>query len=152
MDEKLVNPFVMAAMNVLDTMAFVKATAQKPYLKTDNSAPGDVSGIVAFTGEATGTVSITFDEACIIQIVSNMFGEEIKEMNEEVIDAVGELTNMISGNARMEIETTGKVLHGGIPTVIIGKNHQLTSMAKGPIIAIPFETDAGNYTIEICFK
>jgi chemotaxis protein CheX len=42
---------------------------------------------------------VSFTEASILPIVSNMFGEEIKEMNEEIKDAVGEITNMISGQA-----------------------------------------------------
>jgi chemotaxis protein CheX len=42
MDIKLINPFVNATLNVLETMAFVKAKAEKPYLKKDNVAQGDV--------------------------------------------------------------------------------------------------------------
>jgi len=76
-------------------MAFVKAEAEKPYPKKDNIAQGDVSGVVGFTGDANGTVSVTFDELCILKIVSSMFGEEMTAINDEIADAVGELTNMI---------------------------------------------------------
>lgn len=152
MDVNLVNPFLNATLNVLETMAFVKAEAEKPYLKKDNVAQGDVSGIVGITGSVKGTVSVTFDEFCILKIVSNMFGEEMQEINHEISDAVGELTNMISGQARQEIEGTGKILHGAIPTVVTGKNHKLISMTKGPKIAIPFKTDAGNFTVEVCLE
>jgi len=62
MDVKLINPFINATLNVLQTMAFVKCQAGKPYLKKDNVAQGDVSGIIGFTGEQNGTVSVTFDE------------------------------------------------------------------------------------------
>ncbi len=152
MDVKLINPFLNATLNVLETMAFIKADAEKPYLKKDNVAQGDVSGIVGITGDVKGTVSITFDELCILKIVSNMFGEEMQEVNHEISDAVGELTNMISGKARQEIEKLGPLLHGAIPSVITGKSHKLISMAKGPKIAIPFKTDAGNFTVEICLE
>lgn len=152
MDVKFINPFINATLNVLETMAFVKAEAEKPYLKKDNIAQGDVSGVVGITGSANGTISVTFDESCILKIVSNMLGEEIKEINNEISDAVGEITNMISGQARREIEQIGKTFHGAIPTVITGKNHKLISMVKGPKIAIPFKTDAGNFIIEICLE
>ncbi len=152
MDVNLINPFLNATLNVLETMAFVKAEAAKPYLKKDNVAQGDVSGIVGITGAIRGTVSITFDEFSILKIVSNMFGEEMKEINHEISDAVGELTNMISGQARQEIEKTGKILQGAIPTVITGKNHKLISMTKGPKIAIPFKTDTGSFTVEVCLE
>jgi chemotaxis protein CheX len=147
MDVKLINPFINATMNVLETMAFTKTQAGQPYLKKDDAAHGDVSGVIGFTGETNGTVSVTFDESCILKIVSNMFGEEMKEINNEITDAVGEITNMISGQARKELEEIGKLFHAAIPSVISGKNHKLETMTKGPRIAIPFKTDAGSFTI-----
>lgn len=149
MDVKLINPFINATLNVLETMAFIKPEAGKPYLKKDDVAQGDVSGVIGFTGETNGAVSVTFNELCILKIVSNMFGEEMKEINNEITDAVGELTNMISGQARKELEEIGKVFSGAIPSVVTGKNHKLESMTKGPKIAIPFKTDTGSFTIEV---
>ncbi len=152
MDVKLINPFLNATLNVLETMASIKAEPGKAYIKQDNIAQGDVSGVVGLTGGANGTLSVTFDEACILNIVSSMFGEEMKELNRDISDAVGELTNMISGQARQQIEKIGKILHGAIPTVITGKNHKLISMTKGPKIAIPFKTAAGSFSVEICLE
>jgi len=152
MDVKIINPFINATLNVLQTMAFVKSEAGKPYLKKDNIAQGDVSGVIGFTGEKNAAVTVTFDEVCILKIVSNMFGEKMTEINEDITDAVGELTNMISGQARRELEEMGKLFHGGIPTVVTGKNHKLITKTNGPKIAIPFNTDAGNFTIEVCLE
>ena len=81
-----------------------------------------------------------------------MFGEEMKEKNNEIADAVGELTNMISGQARKELEEIGKVFHGAIPSVITGKNHKLIPMAKSRKIAIPFKIDSGSFTIEVALE
>ena len=81
-----------------------------------------------------------------------MFGEEMTEVNAEIADAVGELTNMISGQARKELEEIGKKYQAAIPTVVTGKNHKLESMTKGPKIAIPFKTEFGSFVIEVCFE
>lgn len=152
MDAKVVNPFIEATVNVLGTMASTKAEAGKPYLKEDRIAKGDVSGIIGLTGEAKGTISVSFSEKSILAIVSNMFGEEMKELNEEIKDAVGEITNMISGQARQKLEEQGKSFKAAIPMVIMGKNHTITHITKHPIIAIPFNTDNGGFTIELCFE
>ena len=150
MDVNLVNPFIEAALNVLGTMASTKANAGKPFLKEKNAARGDVTGIVGMTGETEGTISISFTEKCILSIVSNMFGEEMKEMNDEIGDAVGEIANMVSGQARKQLSEQGRSLKAAIPTVIMGKNHSLTHITNKPIIAIPFTSDNGNFTIEVC--
>jgi len=152
MDVQLINPFINATLKVLETMAFVKAKAGKPFLKKDNTARGDVSGIIGFTGETSGTVSVSFNESCILKIVSSMFGEEITEMNSEIADAVGEITNMISGQARQELEGIGRLFHAAIPSVVTGKEHEIKTNAKGPKVAIPFDTAAGSFTIEVCLE
>ncbi|MBF0117911.1 MAG: chemotaxis protein CheX [Desulfobacterales bacterium] len=150
MDAKLINPFINATLNVLGTMANVKAKPGKPYLKKDNVAQGDVTGIIGITGEANGTISVTFDEGSILNIVSKMFGEEMTQIDDSIVDAVGELTNMISGQARRELEQAGRIFEAAIPSVITGKKHSISHITSGPKIAIPFSTDAGNFTIEVC--
>ena len=152
MDAKLVNPFINATVNVLATMASVEAKSGKPYLKKDSLARGDVSGVIGLTGETNGTISVTFDAGSILGIVSNMFGENIEELNSEVVDAVGELTNMISGQARRKLEEMGRKFEAAIPSVVTGKNHKIRHFTSGPIIAVPFSTDGGRFTIEICFE
>jgi len=152
MDVKLVNPFINATINVLETMAFINVNAGKPYLKKENVAVGDVTGVLGLTGVANGTISVTFEEKCILAIVSNMFGETMEELNSEIADAVGELTNMVAGQARRELSEMGKVLKAAIPSVVAGRNHSITHYTDGPKIAIPFETENGAFTIEVCFE
>ena len=152
MDVTLVNPFISATVKVLETMASTKVNPGKPFLKKDKIARGDVTGIIGITGEANGTISVTFDEGSILGIVSKMFGEELKEINAEISDAVGELTNMISGQARRKLEENGREFQAAIPSVVTGKDHEINHITSGPIVAIPFTTDGGKFTIEICLE
>jgi len=152
MDVKLINPFINATLSVLETMAFITVTAGKPYVKKDNVAVGDVTGVLGLTGVANGTISVSFEEKCILTIVSNMFGETMERLDDDISDAVGELTNMISGQARRELEQIGKVFKAAIPSVVTGKNHSIRHYSEGPKIAIPFSTEGGEFTIEVCFE
>lgn len=149
MNAEHINAFLNATTNVIKTMAFTECVGGKPYVKKQSEAAGDVSGIIGITGDAQGSLSISFTEKCICNIVSNMFGENIPALNEEVKDAVGELTNMISGDARRDLSEKGVTLIGAIPSVISGKDHSIKHMSKAPVIAIPFSTKAGNFTVEV---
>ena len=152
MNVKFINPFLEGTISVLQTMAFIEATAGKPYLKKDNVAKGDVTGIIGITGQATGTISVSFDSGSILKIVSSMFGEDITQLTAEVSDAVGELTNMISGQARRNIEASGKKLEAAIPSVITGKNHTIAHVTDCSVVAVPFATDGGSFTVEMCLE
>jgi chemotaxis protein CheX len=149
MDAILINSFVAAVVKVLKTMAFTETKPGKAYLKTGREATGDVSGVIGMTGKREGSMSISFDESTICTIVSKMFGESITTINEEVADAVGELTNMICGDARRTLEGEGHIIKGAIPTVIAGKDHTIKHISNDPVIAIPFTSDAGKFMMEI---
>ncbi len=144
-----INAFLDGMVNVLKTMAFIEPKAGKPYLKKDSKAYGDVSGIIGLTGAARGSLALSFSEKSILKIVSNMLGEEIPSINSDIKDAVGELTNMVSGSARQKLEAEGYSIVAAIPTVVAGKNHQIAHVLGGPSIIIPFEIEEGTFVVDI---
>ena len=152
MDVRFVNAFLEGTITVLKTMAFIEPRPGKPYLKQDNMAVGDISGIIGLTGSARGSLALSFSERCILRVVSNMLGEEITNLNPEIQDAVGEITNMISGAARKNLEAKGFNITAAIPTVVFGKGHSIIHVMGGPSIIIPFETDHGPFVVDVCIS
>ena len=152
MNAKFINPFLEGTITVLTTMAFVSPKPGKPYLKKDQIAAGDISGIIGMTGAARGSLALSFSKSCILKIVSNMLGEEMTEINGDIKDAVGELTNMVSGVARKKLESEGFNITAAIPTIVSGPNHSIIHVLKDPSIIIPFETDAGPFFVDVCLS
>ncbi|MCB2185773.1 MAG: chemotaxis protein CheX [Deltaproteobacteria bacterium] len=150
MNPELIKPFLKATQKVLEAMANLPSTPGKPHFKKDRAARGDVSGVVGLAGDMEGSLSITFSETCICAIVSRMFGETMPEINAEVEDAVGEITNIISGDSRRELAEQGVVLQGAVPSVIVGKGHRIRHMSQVMPLAVPFSTEAGDFVIEVC--
>lgn len=151
MDKKYINSFIESTYNVLETMANTKAEGGNPYHKNDKTAKGDISAVIALTGDILGTMSISFEESCILTIVSNLFNEKV-EMNDEINDAVGELCNMITGQARQKLVELGLHLKSGIPSLIMGKGHSIKHITDHRVIAIPFSCAGSGFTIEVCFQ
>jgi chemotaxis protein CheX len=149
MDVKYINPFLEGTIEVLKTMAFVNPRPGKPYLKQNNLAKGDVSGIIGITGTIKGSLALSFSTGSILKIVSNMLGEEITSLNGEIRDAVGEITNMVSGAARKKIEAMGYSLSASLPTVVSGEDHSIMHVLGGSNIVIPFEMDEGPFVVDI---
>lgn len=152
LDTEFVNPFLTAAVHVLKVQAQIDAQAGKISVKraTDKSS-GDISGVIGIVSDAfDGSVVISFPEATFLKIMSNMLGETYTEINKDIVDGAGELTNMIFGQAKIVLNEKGYGIKTAIPTVISGKNHTLSAMTKGPIVVVPFESQAGNFFVEIC--
>ena len=152
MDIKIINPFLIAAVNVMKTMANVEPIPGKPFVKDENTAMGDVSAIIGITGVAEGSMALTFSEPCIVGLASSLMGETFTDLNDEVKDSVGELTNMICGDARRRLSEIGIILQAGIPTVVAGKSHKITHISNGPRLAIPFQTQWGSFIVEVAFN
>ena len=150
LDAEFINPFLEATILVLKTMCFLEPVPGKAHIKNGSSANGDISGVIGIAGEAEGSLCITFPKECILFIIGKMLGEELKEINDEVKDAVGELTNMISGDSRRRLQESGHTFQGSIPSVISGAGHEVRHIGKGPILSIPFSTEAGNFVVEVC--
>ncbi len=153
MDAALVNPFIEGALHILDTTAFVKVKPEPPFLKRNQVAQGDISGLIEISGDLSGSASITFTEKSILGIVSDMFGEEMTEMNEEIHDAVGELSNMVAGHVTTKIAEMGKKIKVKFTEVRAGANHEIPHIEGADyVLAMPFRTTKGKVVIEVSYS
>ncbi len=153
MDVEIINCFLDSTINVLTTMAMIDAKPGKPQIKMESAAKGDVTGMIGIVGEGVkGSLAISFEEKTILHVVSQMFGEPITELDDSVNDAVGEITNIVTGGAKKTLSEKGYKFQMAIPTTIAGKQHVISHKSTGPIIIVPFNTEAGKFFIEICFE
>ena len=149
MKVEYINPFLNATRNVIETMASTKVVNEKPTLKQGNLSWGVISGIIGMASKnLQGHMVISFDEASILGIVSAMLGEEFKKIDQDVIDAVGEITNMICGGAKKELSEKGYMFDLAIPLIVIGKDMEIAQLSKGPVLSIPFSTDKGKFVVD----
>lgn len=152
MNADFVNPFLSAFVNVLSTMAMTQLQPTKARLKKDEVARGDVSGLIGMVGPQTrGSFSVSFEEQMALEVMYRMLGEKPEQVNEEVTDMVGEITNMVTGGAKKILAEKGYEFDMATPVVVSGKGHTLTHKSEGPVVIMPFESDVGRAHIEICF-
>jgi len=150
MKAEFINPFLKATKNVLETMCQTKVQAHKPGLKKDNKSFGEVTGIIGMASDSvTGCMVVSFSEECILQVVANMLYEEPKkEVDNEIVDAVGELTNMICGGAKSQLAKLNHKFDLATPTMITGKGVEIAYHTDSPTLIIPFDTEYGQFVIE----
>ena len=151
MEVKYINPFINAAQTVFKTMLNIDAKMGKPILKNEKTTSGHISGIMGLAGDRTGTICISFHDKGALFVFKTLVGEECESINPEVVDSIGELTNIISGQARKEFEQTGLNLKAAIPMVVVGKNVEVNFITKIPIISLPFYFSINNGTQEIMY-
>ncbi len=110
MEAAVVNSFVDAIVTILETYSVSDIKAYKPFVKKSTNTHGDISGVIKLTGDFDGSVAVAFSSDCILGVVSNMFGEEMTEVNDEIKDAVGEMVNMMAGQVNTKMTELEKSL------------------------------------------
>ena len=143
-DAHFVKPLVDAVVTVIETMSQVKLTRQTPFIKrpgVQKPVPiADITGIVAMNSDRyIGSMALCFQEPIILEIFGKMMGVKAAVINDDAKDAVAELTNIVFGHAKRDLNLIGHAIKPAIPTVITGKNHEVRHSVEGLCVVIPFD-------------
>ena len=102
------------------------------------------------TGQVNGTAVLSLSRNVAFKVVNVILEKRVSQLNEDVMDAVGELTNIVSGRASADLDTYKTKI--GLPSVLIGR----TKVAPFPHglkpICIAFECPGGPLTLEVGFE
>ncbi|HPI41440.1 MAG TPA: chemotaxis protein CheX [Pseudobdellovibrionaceae bacterium] len=138
-DKRLITAYVDAVLKTVKTMASTDVTAEKPFIENNFTQKGEIAGSLGLIAPPLrGNLLISFEKASIFSIMENMLGEKYTELNKEVQDAVGELTNMIYGSSKTTLNQLGYNFEMAIPTVITG-SFLLSHAATATTLIIPFK-------------
>lgn len=147
MDVRLINPFVSAIGNVFETMLQTKVSFDKPVIKSAEAPYMDVSCVIGFAGDATGCVVLCFSNDVACKIASKFACAEVDVTHPDFADALGELANMVAGNAKKDIPDMNITI--SLPNVVIGKGHSISPSKATPHVLIPCKTPMGDFCVEV---
>lgn len=143
LDKRFINAFVEGVVKTTSLMAQTQVTTGKPAVESSFQAKGEVAGMVGMIfGPMKGTMSISFSKEAIFFIMESMLGEKFTEINDEVADAVGEMTNQIYGTAKTTLNQLGYGFEMAIPSVIKG-TFVISKHHNGATLVIPFKLANG---------
>ncbi len=147
MKVEYINPFLTAAISVFNTMLNTSLTRGEPFLKNGTQPNHEVNGIIGLSSKAKGMVVLSMSREAALGTAGIMLGTQPKEIDADVADAVGELTNMIVGAAKAQLEHSEMSV--SLPTVITGKAHCIDFPKNTMPICIPFDCKWGPVAVEV---
>jgi chemotaxis protein CheX len=142
-----INPFISATVEVFATMLGCELKRGALSLNQNFQPAHEISGIIGLSGKASGTVVVSVGQDVAIAATEVMLGNRPDSVTTDVIDAVGELTNMIAGRAKAMLEQLEMNL--ALPTVITGQNHTIRFGSGAKTICVPYSCAWGELTVEV---
>jgi chemotaxis protein CheX len=151
--QDLIKPFEEATRNIYSTMLGIELSRTGQFISQDHDVKYDVSGTMGITGDVTGNIAISFPYHLACRVVSMLLGDEITEYNEMVADGVGEMINMVTGDAKRIFEERKVNFEIALPQIIEGQGHKISCNSSVPHIILQFETaDKEPFAIQIAVK
>jgi len=147
MRAEYINPFLKSLQHTFHTMLACEVRRGQLSLKDGNVAQHSISGVVGLSGRAVGAVVLSLSEEVALKAASTMLMMELTEIDADVIDAIGELTNMVAGAAKAELAEYEMMV--SLPNVITGAGHEVRFPSNVMPICVPYTTPWGELTLEV---
>ena len=145
-----INPFLAASMNLFHEYLGITVRSLNPFVRKDAYVLDEVSGIIGLAGETAGAVVLSFSRQTAMNIVSVFSKKTYTALTNEVLDGVGELVNIIAGNAKQDLSDFRISI--SLPGVVVGKDARIHWPDGVPVIAIPFDSELGSFSVNVSLK
>ena len=121
-------------------------------LKKNDLAFGEVSSLITLSGESgKGSISVSYPIDVIMNIANIMLPPDSPKDNAMIKELTGEMSNMIAGATKTELEGIGLKFDISLPNISAGKPHHLKHILPETIF-IPFTSEIGVFFVEFCFQ
>ena len=148
MSIKYIEPFVTAAQNVFRDFFSEEPVPLKPFLlKREEEKCWELSGIIGIGGDSKGVVVISLQSHIAQKLTARLVGHEITSNDDDVMDTIGEVINIIAGNAKKGLEQYRLVI--SLPSIVSGTDHHVAWPAGIPIVGIPFALSEGEFMLAV---
>jgi chemotaxis protein CheX len=122
----------LATREVFDMM--LGCQLAKPGIAGDETF--DTTSMVGLAGKVCGMLTCSCGAKAATLMASKMLGVPATAGSREVLDALGEVCNMIAGNFKNKVPGLGEGCMLSVPTVITGKNYSMHSLAESAALEV----------------
>jgi len=152
MNVEYLNPIVKASTFVLQQACFLEVNVGKPYLTQTTYDDEVFVVLLGITGQLHGQVLLAMgiDVACSLAS-KMMMGMPVEELNDMTRSALGELMNMMMGNA-MTYFSEMDILLDITPPTMFQSNQLALNVGDSKMVCIPMEFPGGKIELNIAIK
>jgi CheY-specific phosphatase CheX len=104
-------------------------------------ASHDIAVVIGMVGKRNGTVTLNISNKAACHVAAAFLGSEFSEVSPEVLDAVGELTNIIAGRMKAEFSEEYGISHISCPSIIIGGDYRMYHFQGFKTVSVEFVLD-----------
>ena len=148
MKAESVNAFYKATQDVFDLMLDLQVERKDLNVVEGMIKGNEANVILGVTGDLKGSILFSFTRDMTLEMVKIMSGMEMDTIDGFVSWALGEVANIIGGNAVTNLTANNYICDIVPPQVIVG-NYESMSLANKSALAMTLKTDIGEFDTHI---
>ena len=148
---RIVEAMQCATENVFHTMVMVPID-REPWFheQVAHQCFNGVVSLVGLGGQWVGSGRVACSPALACRISGALLVREFPGVNDEVLDAIAEITNMIVGNIKSTLEEELGPMGLSIPAAIFGRNYQTRASGAKEWIVAPYRCESDRFEVRLC--
>jgi chemotaxis protein CheX len=150
LDSDLQASTTAATAEVMQTMMQMSVRPVRTTFKKVEAQQAEVIGSVGIAGVLSGNISIFLSRELARIVTAKMLMMEPEDItsDEELVDAVGEMANMIAGNIKTHLFKKIPLFDIATPAVTIGQDMRRSSVADQLCLLSVFEWEGHEFMVE----
>jgi chemotaxis protein CheX len=151
MNVKFLNPFLDAVVEVMKAEVGIPCTRANLSMQKSALTTCEITVMISIIGQVQGVVLYGMSKATGLGIVSRIMGQDFTEFDNLAQSGIGELGNVISGKATINLSNAGIQTTISPPTMVVGQGAQISTLDFSRIV-VPFSTELGEIIVNLAVR
>jgi len=148
--ERVLEPFLEAVRVTLREWAGTEAVVRSVYRRTTHRTFGDVSAVLGLRSATEGALALSFPERTAACLAERILGGVAEERDADMVgDCLGEIANVVAGQAKALLLGTPYHFVLRTPTVVRGAGHAIGPAGATDCLVAAFDGDAGAFALQV---
>lgn len=141
-EDGLAGLLIQDVHEIFSTMIGMEDTKSTPVpINPVNLFRNGITAMVGMVGTYNGIVSLHGSRPLACRMTSEILDAPVAEVNDSVLDAIGEIANMITGSFKMHLSTGGLDIRISTPSVVTGDEYIISMSGTHDTLTLLYDID-----------
>lgn len=142
---------VEGTKEVFSTMLMMDLSLNENFQQGSDKIASNITSMIGLGGGLRGVLAVHCPKNIATAITGGFLGMEIEELDDDVKDAIGEITNMVAGNLKISYGKIDVNIELAIPTTIVGESFHVSGVADSTREVVALDMAQGTFWIELMY-
>jgi len=145
------NEIIAGTQDVFSTMLMVELESKAVVDNGKCEIKSNLTSMIGLGGGIRGLLAVHCPGSVAKAITGSFLGMDVADLNDDVMDAIGEIANMVAGNIKVSCAKININVELAIPTTIVGESFHVSGIADADRIIVPFKMIDEIFWVELMY-